>query len=371
MEITRIETIPVRVPIDPERAITGGRGSHTVSPFLLVKVHTDDGVVGLGEVSCTPVWSGEDQATAAHLIREHFEPALVGKDPTHVERLVAFLARALANNPFTRAGIEMALWDILGKVAGLPLYRLWGGPVRDVVATKFSVSGAAPGRAAEIASWAFAQGFRTMKVKVGIDPDADVERVRAVREAVGPDVRLGVDANGGWSPRVARRTIERLRPFDLYFVEQPVPAGDVSWLADVRGRSHLPVVADESVATPYDAMAIVRAGAADVLSIYVGKGGGIGAARKIASLAEAGGITCTVGSNLEMGVASAAMVHLAIASAGIGAEEFPCDILSPFYYVDDLLAEPLEIGAGEARPPHGPGLGVELDDDKVEHYRTG
>jgi len=370
MKITRIETIPVRIPIDPKVAIQGGRGAHIVSPFLLLKVHTDEGIVGLGEVSCTPGWSGEDQTTAAHFIREHLEPALEGEDPTQIEQLTRRMHRALANNVFTKAGVEMALWDILGKVAGLPVYRLLGGAVRDFVPTKFSVSGVEPERAADIALWAVEQGFRTMKVKVGIEPDADVARVRAVREAIGPDVRLGADANGGWLPRVAIGTIERLAEFDLYFVEQPVPALDVSWLADVRRRAPMPIVADESVFHLQDAMSVVRAGAADVLSVYVGKGGGIGAMRKTAALAEAAGIVCTVGSNLEMGIASAAMIHVAMATAGIDAEAFPCDILSPFYYEGDVLAEPLQIAAGSARPFERPGLGVELDDAKVDHFRT-
>ena len=370
MKITHIETIPVRIPIDPRVAIQGGRGAHTVSPFLLLKVHTDEGIVGLGEVSCTPGWSGEDQTTAAHFIREHLEPALAGQDPTRIEHLTRRMHRALANNVFTKAGIEMALWDILGKVAGLPVYRLLGGAVRDVVPTKFSVSGVEPERAADIARWAVEQGFRAMKVKVGIEPDADVARVRAVREAIGPDVRLGADANGGWLPRVAIRTIERLAEFDLYFVEQPVPALDVAWLADVRARAPMPIVADESVFHLQDAMSIVRADAADVLSIYVGKGGGIGAMRKTAALAEAAGIVCTVGSNLEMGIASAAMIHVAMATPGIDAEAFPCDILSPFYYEGDVLAEPLQILAGSARPFERPGLGVDLDDAKVDHFRS-
>jgi muconate cycloisomerase len=118
-------------------------------------------------------------------------------------------------------------------------------------------------------------------------------------------------------------------------------------------------------------MALARAGAADVLSIYVGKGGGIGAGRKVAALAEAAGLTCTVGSNLELGVASAAMIHLAMASPGIGAEEFPCDILGPFFYEGDLLAEPLPITAGAARPLERPGLGVELDERLLARYRVG
>jgi L-alanine-DL-glutamate epimerase-like enolase superfamily enzyme len=369
MKITEIETIPVQVPINPQRAIRGALGGHTVSPFLLLKIRTDEGVTGLGEVSCTPIWSGEDQVTAAHLIRNFFFPLLQGEDPTQVERLSVKMRRVAAN-PFTKAGLEMALWDILGKTAGLPLYRLWGGAVRDFVPTKFSVSGQEPAKAADLASWAVSQGFQTMKVKVGIEPEADVARVRAVRQAIGPGVRLGVDANGGWSPRVAVQTIRRLYEYGIYFVEQPVPALDAAWMADVRSQVQVPIMADESVNTLQDAMALVRARAADVLSVYVGKGGGVGAARKITAVAEGAGLTCTVGSNLEMGVASAAMIHLAMASRGIGAEEFPCDILGPFFYEDDVLAEPLPITAGQARPFERPGLGVDLDDAKVERYRV-
>jgi L-alanine-DL-glutamate epimerase-like enolase superfamily enzyme len=370
LKITRIETIPVRIPINPDRAIRGSLGAHVVSPFLLVKIHTDQGIVGLGEVSCTPIWSGEDQVTAAHFIRDCLTPALEGENPLQIARLTAKCRRQLAANPFTKAGIEMALWDILGKAAGMPLYRLWGGPARDFVPTKFSVSGLEPSKAAELASWAVQQGFRTMKVKVGIDPEGDVATVRAVREAIGPDVRLGIDANGGWSSRVAVQTIRRMYEFNIYFAEQPVAPVDTAWMADVRNQVNLPIMADESVNTAQDAMNLVRAGAADVFSLYVGKGGGISSALKITAVAEAAGVVCTVGSNLEMGVASAAMIHLAMAIPAIAAEEFPCDILSRFFYEDDVLAEPLPIEAGRASPFERPGLGVELDERKVEAYRV-
>ena len=130
------------------------------------------------------------------------------------------------------------------------------------------------------------------------------------------------------------------------------------------------MIADESVYTIHDAVAIIRAGAADVLSIYVGKAGGIGPARKIAAVAEAAGITCTLGSNLELGIASAAMTHLAISTTGIGAEHFPCDIIGPMFYEDDIVKEPLPITPGRAMVNEKPGLGVELDDAKVERYRV-
>jgi L-alanine-DL-glutamate epimerase-like enolase superfamily enzyme len=371
VKITRVETIPVSVPIHPARAIRASRGTHSVSPFLLVQVHTNEGLVGLGEVSCTPRWSGEDQVTAAHYVETILAPLLVGRDPGQIELQTRQMHIALTGNAFTKAGIEMALWDLLGKAAGQPVYALLGGRVREQVPTKFSISGLEPPAAAELAQWAYAQGFRTMKVKVGIEPEGDVARVRAVREAVGPEVRLGVDANGGWSQRAAIPTIRRLAAeAGIYFAEQPVPALDVAWLANVRAAIGVPVIADESVYTPQDAMALVRSNAADVLSIYVGKSGGIGPARKIAAVAEAAGLTCTVGSNLELGVGSAAMAHLAISSLAIGAEEFPCDILTPFYYEDDVVAEPIRITGGSAAPSDRPGLGVDLDPDRVARYRV-
>ncbi len=370
MKITRIETIAVRVPIRPELAIRSSIGAHTVSPFLLVKIHTDEGITGLGEVSSTPRWSGEDQVTAAHWIQDFLAPQLEGEDPRDAERLTVKLGRALARNPFTKAALEMALWDILGKSLGTPVYRLLGGPVREFVPTKWSVSGVEPEKAAQIARWAVEQGFRAMKVKVGLDPDQDVARVRAVRDAVGPKVRIGVDANGGWSPSVAVQTIGRLCEYDIFFVEQPVAPLDVAWMADVRRQVIPPIVADESVYTAHDAMALARAGAADVFSIYVGKSAGISPARKIAAVAEAAGLACTVGSNLELGIGTAAMIHLALSTPGIAAEEYPCDIIGPLYYEDDILAEPLPITGGQARADERPGLGVDLDEKKVERYRV-
>jgi L-alanine-DL-glutamate epimerase-like enolase superfamily enzyme len=361
MTITRIETIPVRVPLKPHLAIRSGKGgSHAVSPFLLVKIHTDTPHIGLGEVSCTPRWSGEDQFTAAHLIDTYLAPLLIGEDATDVNRLTLKFRSAIAANHFTKAAIEMALWDLLGKSLNTPVYKLLGGAVREFVPTKWSVSGVEPAHAADIAKWAIAQGFTCMKVKVGGDPATDLARVRAVREAVGSSVRLGVDANGGWPPYVAASTIERLREFDIFFIEQPLPPGDITALANLRARSQTPIVADESVYTPQDATALARAGAADLFSIYVGKSGGIAAARQIAAIAEAAGIGCTVGSNLEMGIGSAAMIHLALATSGITPDFLPCDIIGPLFYEDDLLQEPLPIVGGAARAPNAPGLGVNV-----------
>ena len=369
MKITRIETIPVLVPIKSQFAIRFSQGQHSASPFLIVKVHTDDGIVGLGEVSCTPLWSGEDHFTAKHFIDGTLGPALIGRDPRDVAANFDLVNLLLAGNIFTKSALEMACWDILGKAANLPLYRLLGGLVRDKVLLKFSISGAEPEKSAELALWAKDEGFRTVKVKVGINPESDVARVKAVRKAVGNDIRIGVDANGGWSVRDAIPAIRKLETeCGIYFAEQPVSALDPADMAAVRKAVNAPVIADESVFTLQDAMTVARSGAADVLSVYVGKSGGIGGARKMASVAEAAGLACTVGSNLELGIASAAMIHLAVSTPGIGAEDFPCDIIGPYYYESDILTERLPLADGTASPLDLPGLGITIDEEMLARY---
>jgi L-alanine-DL-glutamate epimerase-like enolase superfamily enzyme len=372
MKITRIETIPVLVPIKPELAIRFSGGLHDVSPFLVVKVHTDEGIVGLGEVSCTPRWSGEDHWSAKHFIDSIIAPALVGADPRSIEAASAAMDRVIAGNVFTKSAIQMACFDIWGKAVTMPVYRLLGDKVRNRVALKFSVSGAEPRRAAEIAKWAVTQGFRTVKLKVGGKTKDDFDRVSAVRREVGPDVRIGVDANGGWSFVDAVRAIHLLEGrCAIAFVEQPVSAEDLEGMVQVRREATVPVVADESVFDLAQAQAVARAGAADVFSLYVGKGGGIEGARKMAAIAAAAGLTCTIGSNLELGIASAAMIHLALSTPAVDPERVPCDIIGPLYYGTDLLTEPLPIRDGFAYPLEMPGLGVDLDDEQVRRFAVG
>lgn len=369
VRISHIETIPIDVPLNPRIAIRGSKGMHAKSPFLLVRVHTDAGITGLGEVSATPRWSGEDAVTAAHFIEDLLAPALLNREAQAADA-ACVMDRTLAGNWFTKAAVEMALWDICGKAGGLPVYRLLGGPLRDSVKTKWSVSGVDPARAAEIAAGAIEKGFRFLKVKVGMDPAADLARVRAVRAAAGSEIPIGVDANGGWTVPAAIETIRRLEELDIVFAEQPVPPGDPASMAEVRAAVNVPILADESVYTTADVLALARAEAADAVSIYVGKSGGIGPAHESVAAACSKGLGATIGSNLELGVASAAMIHFALAAPGLSADRFPCDIIGPFYYEDDILTEPLPICPGEARATDKPGLGVELDPEKVRRYRV-
>ncbi len=370
MRIVAVETIPVSVPLEPARMISSARGAHDRSPFVLVLVRTDDGLTGLGEVSCTARWSGEDSVTATHVIDRYLAPRIVGEDPRAVERLAGALDAALVGHHFTKAGVEMALWDLLGKALDAPVHQLLGGAICDRVRTKLSIGGNDVQRACGIAAWAVERGFTAMKVKVATDTVAtDVARVAAVRATVGPDVLLGVDANGGWTRAQARAGIAALAELGIAFVEQPLAPHDLAGMAGLRERSPIPIMADDAVGLPREALDVVRADAADVLSLYAGMAGGIAAARRAAAIAQTAGLGWTIGSNLELGVGMAAHAHLALATPGLADDVVPCDVISSFYYPDVLVTDAAWVEPGWVRPPAGPGLGVELDLERVDHYR--
>ena len=366
MKITRLETLPVHVPLRKGMMTKTAHGEHVLSKYVLLRVHTDEGLVGLGEATVDPRWTGETPESAIAVIHRLFEPVLTGRDPRNITSLRAAMDFAAKQNPFTKAAVEMALWDLASKAAGVPVCQLLGGAVRERIAIKMVVGAFDTPRALKLAEQFLSQGFRTIKVKVGLDPAADVDRVRAVRELAGPNVPIGIDANCGWSPSVARSALRRMEPYELLFAEQPIPPGDPSALARLRTATSASIMADESVFTLADAWLLARAYAADVLSVYPGKHGGIAGTVEIVHLAQAAGIACCIGSNLELGVGSAAMLHVAAAMPGIDSDRFPADIIGPLYHEHDLLRQPLELSPDGARVPTGPGLGVELDEDQLK-----
>jgi L-alanine-DL-glutamate epimerase-like enolase superfamily enzyme len=324
-----------------------------------VRVVTDEGVEGFGEVSATAAWSGEDAVTATHYVRDLLGQRLLGKPLEPVAAHSAEFDRVLRGNWFTKAGVNTALWDALARTQGVPIAELLGGPFRREVPVKISISGDEDELRAGYEA-AHRLGFRAFKVKVGRDPDRDVARVRLARE-LAPDAFLGADANGGWSAEAALATVPRLAEFRLSFIEQPVTADDLEGMAAVR-RLGMPVVADESVYLPTDVHRVGRIGAADVVSIYVGKSSALERAVEAARVATSYGMGVVIGANGEMGIGAAAQLQVACACEGLG--EIPHGITGHhFYDHDSSLAEPLDIDGRFARLPDGPGLGVEPSDD--------
>jgi len=369
MRITSLEVIPILVPLTQGLTTKTAHGEHIDSPYVLVKVHTDEGLVGVGEATLAPRWSGETSPGCVALMEQVLAPAVTGADPRNVRDIARRLRSAVRLNPFARAAVEMACWDLAGKAADVPVYRLLGGRVREFAPMKMVVGAFDVPRAVALAQRFLDGGTRHLKVKVGLDPEQDIERIRAVRELAGPDISIGVDANCGWNVATARRVLRELEEYNIAFAEQPVGTDDPRALAQVRAATTIPIMADESVFTPQQALEVVRLGAADIIAVYPGKNAGILGSLAIADIAAAAGLVCSMGSNLELGVATAAMLHLAVACPTIDSETYPGDLLGPLYHEADMITQPLQLGPEVAICPEGPGLGVTLDDEQIEQYR--
>lgn len=363
--LAAIQTLPVSMPVHPGLVVRGARGVHDRSGFLLVRVVTSDDIVGYGEVSATALWSGEDGTSADHFIRRLLAPTLVGRPLAPVGALENLMDRLLAGNPFTKAGVATALWDAHARTLDVPLAVALGGPYRDQVPIKLSLSGNGPALD-RVHATAHALGFRAFKVKVGLDVTGDLMRVARARELAGPDAFLGVDANGGWSRADASRAMRQLVDHGVRFVEQPVASADLAGLGALRGQG-LPVVADEAVFGLADLVALVRAEAADCVSLYIGKSGGPGRAVAMGQLAGAFGVEALLGSNGEFGIGAAAQLHVACALPTLS--EFPSDIIGAHYYPQDILARPLDSDGTIVRLGAEPGLGVVPRADLADAFR--
>jgi L-alanine-DL-glutamate epimerase-like enolase superfamily enzyme len=360
-----IETVAIDLPVRPDLIVHGARGKHDRSNFLLVRVITADGAIGYGEVSATPIWSGEDGTSAEHFIKTVLAPALIGRSLAPVGALDDLMDRVLNGNPFTKAGVSIALWDAYARTLNVPLAQALGGPYRTAAPIKLSLSGNGTDldRTYETA---YAAGFRSFKVKVGLGVEQDVLRMARARDIAGPATFLGVDANGGWSRREARQAIAQIAEYRPAFVEQPLQPADLDGMRELRDTG-FPVVADESIFGMDDLVRVFRAGAADVASIYVGKAGGPGRAVALGQTAAAFGMETLIGSNGELGIGAAAQLHVACALPRLS--EFPSDVIGAHYYAEDALAEPLPSDGVTARLPASPGLGVILRDDLIKQFR--
>lgn len=370
MKITRIQTYTVQVGIRKELMITSSLGSHSVTRLVLLRLETEDGATGVGEATVTPRWSGETAWGAQAMIDHYLAPAVLGRRVDDIPGALDAMEKAAFANPFAKSAIEMAMLDAWGRIEGRPVYELLGGRKQDLaIPIRFSLAAMAPEVTAENARRRVAWGHRTIKVKVGMDPHADVARVRAVREAIGPDILLTVDANGGWSVEDAVWALREMQPLQLTLAEQPVRREDLDGMAEVRRRVEMPVMADEGIFTLWDAEQALKREACDIIAVYPGKNGGITVSKQIAELAAEHGVSCAVGSNLELDPGTAAMCHLTVATENVAAQRYHGDILGTLYHEVSVAQNPVRLEAGFAHCPTGPGLGVEPNWELIEALR--
>lgn len=323
MGIQQIEVYPVTLRYKEPFRIAPGASIETHN--VVVKIVTDYGVVGWGESSPSKRVTGETAETVVKTL-DKVAPKLIGMCPLRIEKDVEVMDTIVEGNPAAKAAIDTALHDILGKTAYKPLFRLMGG-YRTEVLTDITLGIKPPREMAKDAAKAVKRGFKALKVKVGVSPTEDIERVKLIRKTVGDDVQIRIDANQGWTPKQAIEALNKIEKFDIQFAEQPVSAEDIKGLVKVRKESPIPIMADESVHSPRDALSLIQAGAVDLINIKLMKSGGILKGRKIAEVAEAAGVPCMIGCMGESEIGIAAGAHLAAAVKNIQYADLDSDIL--------------------------------------------
>ena len=312
MKITNIRlgkiSVPLKVPFK-----TALRTVSSVED-VIVEVHTDTGNIGYGEAPPTGVITGDTSGAIIGAVQDHIAAKITGREIADFEDLMTVLDSSLVHNTSAKAAVDMALWDLFGQLYGAPLYRLLGGSRRSF-STDITISVNSPEEMVRDSLDAIRRGYDTLKIKVGKESEKDLARLKAIRGAVGRTPRLRIDANQGWQPKEAVRILRAMEDagLDIELVEQPVIARDIAGMKYVRDHVSIPVLADESVFSPLDAITIMQAEAADYINIKLMKTGGIWNALKICSAAEIFGVECTIGCMLEAKISVNAAVHLACA----------------------------------------------------------
>jgi L-Ala-D/L-Glu epimerase len=370
MKIVSIEPLCVRIPLKAERRMISALGRQDFSQSVLIKLTTDTGVIGVGEATVTPRWSGETVWGAAAIVKHLFAPAVIGIDCGDLAAIESRMDVLAVGNWFAKSAIEMACWDALGKAAGQPLYELLGGAVRPLrIRNRFSLGAYAPQIASERAARLVEAGFTTIKVKVGGDPATDLQRVRAVRKAIGDDHDVTIDANGGWNLRQAQDFLNQASELNIAWVEQPLPRGDYTETSKLKSQFPIKILADESCFDEVHLRELIQHRCCDAVTLYPGKQGGIRKARALAARAAEHNIPCTIGSNLEWDVGAAAMLQFVVSTPNVQVESIPGDCLGPSYHQFSIARSPLVIEGPFTTLPETPGLGVEVDWDIVRQHQ--
>lgn len=350
--------------------------------YVLTKIRAGD-LVGYGEATVLKEWGGdhgryfgEAPLTTAMMITEYLGPSILGMNATAIPAVLSQMDSIVKGYPYAKAAIDIALHDILGRLLGCPISTLLGGQVRDRIRVAHSMGVMETDALLDEVGIAVEEGVKTIKLKVGFDPDRDVEVVRLVRALVGDSIEITVDANRKWRDvNVAVRTIKRMEPYNVKFVEQPVEG--LLRMSRVAAAVDTDIMADESAWSAVDVLEIAQSGAGDLVSIYTTKPGGLRRAVKAGAVAEAAGLRCNVNGSAETGIGNAANLHLASAidvatEASVlpvsgPAADMPTAVVGRFFN-DDVIESAFTYVDGNLVVPTGPGLGIDVDEEKVRHH---
>lgn len=366
MKIARVEAIPISLPlVKPVRMA----GSEVVTAQnVVVKIETDTGLTGWGECASSPSFSGETQGSILAAIDGFLAPAIMGEDPMRREALAAAMERRLQGNHGAKAAVDIALFDLGGKALHAPVYELLGGRSRDAARIFWHLGNADPEADAREAAARARDGFDFFKLKVGTTTvERDIDAALKVRESVGPTCDLCADANQAWTVAEALRFVRGAASAGLSFFEQPVPAADLAGMAAIARAGTVPILADEGIFGAHDVLAHAREGAAQIVSVKLLKAGGFTGALRAIHAAETVRLPLHLtGKIAESSIATAALVHLAVAVRdlqwGVG--------ITNHYLRDDVVRDPIRPVGNHVRVPEGPGLGITVDEDRLRRFRS-
>jgi muconate cycloisomerase len=385
MKITKVETFKIGLP-QRRHHTWAGNYAPVGQGYVVLKLHVEDGTYGLGEAQVLKDWGGEYGSrygeapeTTRTVIHDYLFPLIEGEDVRRIEHIHAKMDKFVKGYPYAKAALDVAMHDIVGKLSGLPVYQLLGGLYREKVTVAHSLGLMEVDAAVAEARQVVDEGVTTLKAKVGLDAERDIDLIRKLRKAVGDKVKIRVDANQGYRTwKEALRITRIMQDFDIYFMEQPVEG--LENMARVAQATDVPIMADESAWNAHDVLRLIRASAAEMVSCYYTKAGGLMKAKKLLAVAETGGLLCDVNGSAEMGVGNAANFHLAASSAIVeipgtvpitSTAEIERTKVAGHFYLDDIITEPFAYEDGCGIVPDRPGLGVELDDKKIETYSIG
>ncbi len=380
VKINKIECIPVSMKF--AKPMVMSIGSIPAADSVVVKIHTDAGITGVGETGDTSVWyMGDSQDSIMHLINKVYGPQiLLGEDPFRIERIVARMDKSVKLNQHSKAVIDYALHDLVGKALNTPVYNLLGGLSNEKIPLCYVMSSDTPDVVAADGAKMIKAGFRSLKLKVGLRSlEEDVELVAALRKAVGGNVRIMLDANGGWHYNQALITLKRMEKYDIFLCEQPVPRWDFQGLARLRRKVNIPIFADESACELNDLLKLIQMDAVDGFFLKVPKAGGLLKSQKWVSIAQAADLMVMCGCMINSGLGAAVEAHFLAATEWMGLiEQESIGPLNLYNRLDtvkpplknDLAKKAVRYEAGYLYPPHGPGLGVELNEEIIPSIIT-
>ncbi|MDR1517577.1 MAG: dipeptide epimerase [Dysgonamonadaceae bacterium] len=346
-----------KCPILLEEPFIISLGTFTHAWNVVVRIHTCEGITGTGECSPFVSINGESMDTC-FIVGQYLAQALKGQNPLDIATCTRIMNRSIYANASIKSAFDMALYDIAALHAGQPLYRILGGKRGKKMQIDNTVSLDSPQKMVQDAKKMARDGFEIIKVKLGDSKEADVERIRCIREALGAEIALRIDANQGWKPDEALGILQALYPYDIAYCEEPIPRWAFMALPDIRRNSPIPIMADESCCDHHDAERLLQLNACDMLNIKLGKSGGIYDALMIIEIAVKRGVPVQIGGFLESRLGFTAAAHLALVSDIVQFYDFD----SPLTFMEDPVLGGITYGPhGEINLPETPGLGAEIE----------